>query len=368
MSRRKVLLALFCILILLGAGGFLYYKHHAAGAAAYQTEAEADNLYVRFAMEAYDSILANYWMPHEQYDLPTIFELSFEKALGKEGVGLAHPTDRASTAAAVEAALKLATSTEAAKEATLNAVSIALYNLQPVARNGLMSQTQVTALRDEVSNKNPETGEIEPTIAAKVIGKTLYVPISRMSPTTLQEFADAVNAASTTPLDSFILDVRGNVGGALDLMPALLGLWIGQDQYAFDLYRQGEKNVIRTTQGKYAPLASLEAAVLVDGETQSTAELIADGFKRYRLGTLVGTTTRGWGTVENTYPLATELDASTTYALFLVNSLTVREDNQSIEANGVVPAIDSSKAGWQASLAKAFRSSSLIAALKEVTK
>jgi hypothetical protein len=48
-----------------------------------------------------------------------------------------------------------------------------------------------------------------------------------------------------------------------------------------------------------------------------------------------------------------------------VNSLTVREDNQPIEGNGVVPDVDTTKTGWQSELSKQFFSPSLISALRQ---
>ncbi|MDE1965750.1 MAG: hypothetical protein KGI41_00710 [Patescibacteria group bacterium] len=427
-ERRRMTLAVLAALILaLVALGV--YVRYSGTAARYATPQEADP-YVRFDMEAFDSILANYWMPHDKYDLSRIFDLSAEKVTG--GTFPLATSTRAATAAMLAKAFSAATSTAAKRDFAEKTVAVVLYNLIPNGRDQLLSAREETALRQDVSNINPasnlydslglakgaslaevdaayakkeaalaassspdaaakrqelayahevlgsgytkslyDTAQIEPSVFKHILGHTLYLDFDKVSPTTLQEFARAVDSASTTPgLDSMILDMRSNVGGALDFLQNFLGLFIGDNQYAFDLYHQGDYEVQRTVQPVFPELSRYgDIAILTDGLTQSTAELTTATMKRMRLAHVVGVTTRGWGTVENTYPLATEIDPATKFTLLLVNSLTLRDDNQPIEGNGVVPDVDTSKAGWQGRLPQYFRSASLIQALAdEATK
>ena len=177
----------------------------------------------------------------------------------------------------------------------------------------------------------------------------------------------AIQEASSTPdLDSLIIDLRGNIGGALDFTLYFMALFLGPQQYAFDLFHRGDLEVQRTP-----PIAKMseldryrEIAVLIDGMTQSTAELTASVLRHEHLAYIVGTKSRGWGTVEHTYPISTSIDPGENYALLLVNNLTLRDDNQPIEQNGILPDIDISDANWQQELSRYFTSASLIAALK----
>lgn len=325
-------------------------------------------------------------------------------------------------------AIAAATSTEAKKNIALNTVIVTLYNLQPVGRNGILSTQQETALRQNVANidtskdlyqnlglekgatpeevtkayekkdselkasttpeakakreeiayvknvlTNPQSktlydnNGVEPTIFTHKIGDTLYLYISKISPTTFGEFALAIDGASTSPkLNSMILDVRGNVGGSLDFLQNFLGIFVGPNQYAFDLFHQGDYQVQRTVQPKYPLLARYkEIAIITDNMTQSTAELTAATFKRLHLAKTVGTNTRGWGTVENTYPLTTVIDPNVKYTLLLVNSITLRDDNQSIEGLGVDPDVKTTDGAWKNNLSSAFHTQSLIDALKQ---
>lgn len=431
MPSKKFFVGLLILIVIAGGG---YWAWHAkliklpgqgAAVATYKTPQEADP-YVRFDMEAFDKIEANYWNKVSDADLAQLFQLSLQKVTGGQ-VALASTT-RTGVAQMIAGVMKTATSTDAEKNIALNTVIVALYNLAPAGRDQVLSQQQETALRQEVSNVNPQkdlygdlgvqkdatpsqidaayqakvaalakstssttpaekkqvayahqvlsnqvyktfydNGGVEPTVFAHVLGHTLYLDLSQIAPTTLQQFGLAVDAASTTPgLDSMILDFRGNIGGDLAFTQNFLGLFVGQNQYAFDLYHQGDYQVQRTTLPVFDELSRYkDIAILTDNLTQSTAELTTSTFKKYHLAHSVGATTRGWGTVENTYPMDTTIDPSTKYALLLVNSITLRPDNQPIEGRGVDPDVDTSKSGWQSKLSQFFNSSSLIAALKQ---
>lgn len=422
---KKYLLYVFVIGVFVSGGVYFNkLKKPEVKPLQYKTAFESDD-YVRFDMEAYDSILKNYWAPHSQYDLPTFYKLAVEKVTGKK-YELASST-RDGVAEMLSIVMKDATTTEAKKNIALNTVIVTLYNLQPVGRNGILSKEEETNLRQNVANidtsknlyqnldlekgatpeqvtkayekkdaelkastspvakverekisyaKNVLTNTqskslydqagVEPTVFVHKMGSTLYMYMSKISPTTFGEFAMAIDAASTTPnLNSLIIDFRGNVGGSLDFLQNFLGLFIGPNQYAFDLFHQGDYQVQRTVRPKYDLLNRYkEMAILTDNMTQSTAELTASTFKRLHLAKTVGTNTRGWGTVENTYPLETVIDPKVKYTLLLVNSVTLRDDNQSIEGLGVDPDVRITNKTWKTDLSNVFYTKSLIEALK----
>lgn len=425
------MIALIVILLTTTAyGGYMYFEKTPPSEkkGVYKTK-EEDNVYVRFEMEAYDSILKNYWYKMKDEEMTQLFQLSLQKAGGLPEVPVAVTQDRAGVATMIHDVFSKLPDDEARKKLAVDTLIVATYNLQPVGRNGLLSKKQETELRQNVSNINPskdlykdigvEKGapvekveevykekvavlekvntpeakvelekisyarkvltnennkklyderQIEPTVAGKIMGSTLYLAISKISPSTLQEFGMIIENASTTKnLDSMIIDFRGNIGGSLDFLLYFLGLFIGQNQYAFDLFKQDEYQVQRTTLVKYDGLSRYkEVAIMVDQMSQSTAELTTATFKKFNLAHVVGERTRGWGTVENTYPLETIIDPNESYSLFLVNSLTLREDNLPIEGRGVEPDINIKSSTWRSDLKNVFRNQSLIRALSEV--
>lgn len=391
----------------------------------YQTPEESDP-YVRFEMEAFDSIRKNYWKKASEADLAGLFQLSLEKATGSATPLLSQ--DRAGTAAMIAKAFS-SVAPEKKKQLTIDTLIVALYNLPPVGRNQLLSQKQEKQLRQEVSNIDPnkdlyanvgasagasveevksayeetkeilaassspaakeqlaqaqyaydvltkeetkdryDTAKVEPTIFTRIVGKTLYLYISKMSPTTFDEFVSAIKEGDARAgLDSMVIDLRGNIGGSLDISPYVLGLFMGQNQYLFDLYHQDDYEVIRSPIQKMAELKRYrDIAILTDPLTQSTAELIAASLKRFNLARIVGETTRGWGTVENTFAIQTSIDESESYAMLLVHSLTLRDDAQPIEGAGVAPDVSIHDADWKSQLSAHFRSGSLIDAVRAI--
>jgi len=412
-------------IFLIALGGYYVSKIEVGQTVTFKTPEESDK-FVRFNMEAYDKISKIYWMKTTDEQLADLFKASLDKVTNSNNI-LA-TKDRQSTAKMLALAFSLATSTEVKKQLSLDITITALYNLLPLGRNGLLSDKQETAFRQNVSNIDPskdlyselglqkgasvddiniaykekatalknvttteekeklqkityshsvltnkdskvlyDEAKIEPTLSSKKIGKTLYINMSKISPTTLIEFVRAVdNASTTSELNTMIIDFRGNVGGSLDFLTNFFGFFVGKNQFVFDFFHQGEYLPQRSVQPKYPELVRFkEIAILTDNMTQSTAELTTATFKRFNFAKVVGVTTRGWGTVENTYPMETEIDPGVKYSLLLVNNITLREDGEPIEGRGVDPDVDISKSNWQNELNKQFISESLINAIKK---
>jgi len=396
--------------------------------ATYGTVAEKD-IYVRFVMEGYEKIKENYWKKVDDAVLSQHFQLSLQKASNLSTLPELKTKDRDGTASMIFSEMILATSTELKRNLARNTLMVATFNLYPIGRNSVLSEAQEKNLRNLVANIDPnkdlykdlglESGantdaiktaydkksaelksqnlpgaeaeqkkityakevltnidsknlydqkKIEPTSSNKIIDKTLYTKMDKISPTTLLEFVRTVTEASSTPyLNSMIIDLRGNLGGSLDFTTNFLGLFLGLNQYTFDLFHQDDYNVQRTVQSRFPLLQRFEEiAILTDKMTQSSAEVIASAFKRFKLGVIVGSKTRGWGTIENTFPLLTEIDPNEKYSLFLVHSLTIRDDGEPIESNGVLPNVDVSTPNWGRELEKHIRSSEFASTIKKV--
>ncbi len=426
-KRGALKLLVLVVLVGVGVAGYVAVKG-ASVAIEYKTPEEKD-VYVRFVMEGYDVIQKNYWASTTAEGLAPHFQLSLQKAQNALTMPILPTKDREGIAKMLATAFESATSSEAKKTLALNIMNVALYNLEPLGRNGLLSQTQEIAFREDVANVDPEKdlykdlglekgaseeevkvayeakveelkndpspeakaelekadyakevlanpntkdlydeAKIEPTASTNVVGKSLYIKIDRISPTTLLEFGRTVYSATTTPgLDSMIIDLRGNLGGALDFAQSFLGLFMGPNQYAFDLFHQGEYNVQRTNQQYFPELARYkEIAVLTDGMTQSTAEVTSAAFKRFKLGTVIGETTRGWGTVENTFPLETTVDPKEKYLLLLVHSITIREDGEPVEGRGIDPHVNIKDPNWKKQLSERIDSAEFIKTIEKV--
>ena len=413
----------------IGWGVWVWHGQEAKGVAV---AAPGLSAYTRFDLDVFDIVKENYWQATTDADLSVLFLQSAQKATNDQGLKLATST-RAGVADLLEQVFS-ATSTVAERTDRSRLIAqIVLYNLAPQGRSALMSSQAQKELRDTVANvpakdlyqtlgteKGASAADVQrayaaevkklgqatsseaqaqkqqlshakeiltdpidkslydqtgmqPTVFMRVVGgNTLYIDMSQVSPASFAEFVKKLQdtVGKNPKLSYMILDVRHNIGGALDFLTYFMGLFFGPNQFAFDLYHKGELKPQRTPAvAKMPELAQFkETAILADGQTQSTAELMTATFKRFHMAHVVGVKTHGWGTVENTFPIPTVLEASTTYAVYLVHSLTAREDNQPIEGMGVDPDVDVSTSGWKTKLSSVFDSPSFIQAIiKEET-
>ncbi len=421
--RYVPLLMLFAF----SGAAFAWQQTHAAPIAQYATPEEADK-YVRFDMEAYDLIEEHYVLDVPEADLSRWFLLSMQNVTGSTTLSLS--TSTRSGVAKLLSEVLAGKNDEEKKKITTDSLRFLLANIPPGNRGMLLSEGGREEFINNVNNVNPEkdlyqtlgvskgasvaavqeafqekkavlsatTSEsgkqelakatqaheiladtvrktvydetgAEPTVFSRIIGRTLYIDMRQMGTATVMEFNGTLESASSTPLDSMIIDLRGNLGGNLEIAQLLLALFLGPDQYAFDMAHQGEKEVQRTKPvGPFETLKRYEGniALLTDGQSRSTSEVLAAAFKRSRLGYVVGAKTAGWGTVEMQIPMVNTLDEGEKYWIILVSHLTLRDDQTPIQDNGVIPNVDISKTNWRSELPRYFDSASLIAALREL--
>jgi len=385
--------------------------------AEYKTQFEKDE-HVRFGMEVYDIIVGNYWQKVNEAELAELFRLSFGKGIGSDQTLIS--TDREGVARMLEEGLKMV-SQDKKKSLIIDTGIIVLQNLYPQGRSGLLSLKQETEFRDNVNNINREQNlysvigvedgasikevekayeekkialqkinseesreelksvnhafdvlkdestreiynqtKIEPSLASRTTeNNSLYLDLSNITAATFEEIDGKIkNLGENNKPIGIIIDLRNNVGGALDFVRYFFALFVGPNQYAYDLFQKGELNVWRTP-GDITKVPALQdiddIAILTDNTTQSTAELMAAVFKKFNLAQVVGATTKGWGTVENTFPVKTTLQGEE-YTVLLVHSMTLREDGEGIDSKGVTPDISVTDPNWQKKLPGAFKS------------
>jgi len=371
MAKRKKILIIFglvLIIFLLGFGGGYLYFNKRSSQTNQPENINEKSVYIKFLGEAYDKIQTNYWEKISSQELSNIFYLGTKKLIGN--IQSPAPKNKKELEKFLSAALKNKPPEEKEK-ICLNLINIVLKNLKPTGRNLLYQIKDEKNLKNRVENRNLKTGKIEPTVSSKIISPSVsYLQIKRFSPTTLDELQKAamkVDVKGGKTLNSLILDLRGNIGGSMDILPYLLGPFIGNDQYAYEFYHQGERAPFKTKTGWLNGLVRYKkVVVLIDNNTQSTAELMASVLKKYNVGVLVGKRTRGWGTVERVFPLENQISPQTHYSLFLVHSLTLGDDNQPIEERGVEPVININNSNWPEELFAYFSSPGLIKNVKEV--
>lgn len=370
-----------------------------------------------FISEIYDKIKENYWDKISDAELLDLFKLGLDKNGGN--IAVAKFENKEKLLDAAQNATKNM-SEEQKSKFTSSVVSFVLSSLNPAGRSGLYTQALEQQLKNTVSNINPEKDlykdlglpkgaseaaveqaykkmavgatpeklktityakdtltkketkadydqkQIEPTIFAKVSAPgILYLQFKKFSPTSFDEFQRAFEVyKNDSSLNSLILDLRGNVGGAIDATSYFLGLFLGKNQYAFDFYHKGEFLPFKTATDKLLSITKYkQVIILVDNQTQSSAEMMAASIKKYHIGVVVGIPTKGWGTVEKVFPLDNQISKKEKYSIFLVHSITLRDDNLPIEGRGVDPDINIKDPNWGGKLLLYFNNQSLVDAV-----
>jgi len=426
--KRLGLILLFVLIFGLGiTAGYLYFRQSRSENPIPIESKGEENIYMGFLSEVYDKIKENYWEEITDEQLDTLFKLGAEKLLGNHQK-IKIKTREELNEDLTKILKKLEENKK--KEFIVKLANIVLINLKPLGRSALYTLQDEKNLANRVQNVNPKTdlyetlgvdkntseegledayktkvveleldkseeskkelektkyayevlsdltqkqrydqAGVEPTIFTELVRPNiLHLYIKKMSPATLDEFKKATEKVDNiNGLDSLILDLRANVGGSIDILPYLLGPFIGQNQYAYDFFHQGEYTPFKTTTGWLPSLVRYKKVViLIDNQTQSSAEVMAACFKKYNVGVLVGTATKGWGTIETVINLEHQITEDEKYSMFLVHSITLRENNQPIEGNGVEPLISMNNPNWEKQLFAYFHYDELTDAVKEV--
>jgi len=384
-----------------------------------------------FNNEIFDKVKENYWEKIEDKDLANLYELAVEKVTEKDQ-SLSNQ-DKEGVLGLMDQVTSEQDTEENKNALTAQVTDIVLANLKPFGRSRLYTTKQKQDLQNTVTNSDPninlyselgvnkdtsqekveeayqkkieeisqkedspekkeqlasigrafealstkerreryDTIGAEPTVLGKYLDpKTFYIPIKKYSPTTFNEFIEVANSVDEkSQADSLILDLRGNIGGAIDILPYFLGPFIGQNQYAYEFFHQGEYKPYKTQTGWLESLLRYKkVVVLIDGETQSSGEVMASVLKKYNVGILVGTKTKGWGTVEQAFPIEHQLSENETYSAFMVHSITLRDDNQPVEGRGIDPTISIEDPDWAKQLMSYFNEQRLVDAVRKLTK
>ncbi|MEW6523192.1 MAG: S41 family peptidase [Bacillota bacterium] len=105
--------------------------------------------------------------------------------------------------------------------------------------------------------------------------------------------------------EPFILDLRGNEGGNLEVAIALAQDLTGQATVGFELRRDGTRGGLGdASPPTHAVDPGARIVVMVDGRTASAAEFLAAALQDLAGAVVVGQRTLGKGTVQQSFPLA----------------------------------------------------------------
>ena len=149
----------------------------------------------------------------------------------------------------------------------------------------------------DIIRKEYEIISVEHRVIKQNVG---YVKITEFNDNTTKQFTDAVRDLQNKEVIGIVFDLRDNPGGTLESVANMLNLLLPAGNIVSSTDKDGKTTVLYTSD----PLTvKLPMSVIMNGDTASAAELFAAALKDYRMATLVGTTSRGKGTMQKMFPL-----------------------------------------------------------------
>ncbi len=129
-------------------------------------------------------------------------------------------------------------------------------------------------------------------------GKSIgYIKVDLFALNTYNQFKDVLNKLESQNIDSLIIDVRDNSGGYLSVATSIISLFLDKNKVIYQL--QDKDNITKvysTSKGQ----KKYNIVVLTNENSASASEILAASLKESYGATLIGKTTYGKGTVQET--------------------------------------------------------------------
>lgn len=158
-----------------------------------------------------------------------------------------------------------------------------------------------------------------------------YIRLGEFSSHAADQMRRAIRDLSNQGAEGFVLDLRGNPGGLLQSSIDISRMWIE----AGDIVRTVDRNgASRETSANHTALTELPLAVLVDGNSASSSEILTGALMDNRRATIVGSQTFGKALVQSVHALENGAGLAVTIAHYYTPAGT------DISHRGITPDIE----------------------------
>jgi carboxyl-terminal processing protease len=175
-------------------------------------------------------------------------------------------------------------------------------------------------------------------------GAVAYISVSGINPPASSQFDAALATALAAGQKNVILDLRGNLGGYVDDAVKIASEFIASGTIVYQEDAGGKMTEISARGGGRATDGSVHLVVLVDGNTASSAEIVAGALQTRGRAKLVGAKTYGKGVVQEYLPLSNDFGG-----IHLTVARWLTPDQVWIQGKGLLPDVpinsDNARAG-----------------------
>jgi len=129
-----------------------------------------------------------------------------------------------------------------------------------------------------------------------------YIRLSQFNANAAKDMATALTKLEEQGAEAYVLDLRGNPGGLLDVAINLTKLWIDRGVVVYTVDRQGIEESFTVGENNHA-LTQDPLVVLVDKGSASASEILAAALHDNDRAKLLGSQTYGKGSVQSLFEL-----------------------------------------------------------------
>ncbi len=168
---------------------------------------------------------------------------------------------------------------------------------------------------------------------AEIISANIgYLKISRFGGNTHEHVRTQLNSLIDKHVQGIVLDLRDNPGGSTRAARAVVSMFTTEQHVYCERYKSGK---IKKLPRHGDHMTDLPLAILVNGQSMSSSEIVAGALQSYGRGIVIGSPTFGKGLVQKVFNLSQPLGGAirTTIAVFGT------PDEKPIHATGIVPDI-----------------------------
>lgn len=165
-----------------------------------------------------------------------------------------------------------------------------------------------------------------------------YARILQFSDPTAEELAEALDELEQQGMEAFVLDMRNNPGGLLNIAIDVIGEFVPAGELVLTTEGKpgsGEVRPYRTLAAKKRRDRNYPIAILMNHASASGAEVVAGALQDMRRAIVVGETSFGKGSVQSILPL----DGTNGKAIRLTTAKYYTPSHRTIHENGVIPNI-----------------------------
>jgi carboxyl-terminal processing protease len=193
-----------------------------------------------------------------------------------------------------------------------------------ISREDVDEPFDVTVVREQI--------EI-PIVEAEMLPENIaYVRLSQFNRNAQPHLQAALVQLLAQNPQGLVLDLRDNPGGFLDQAVAVSDLFLDDGVVLLERNRRGMDEVFRSSSGGVAE--DIPLVVLINAGSASASEIVAGAIQDRGRAVLIGETSFGKGSVQQTHTLTDGSELRVTFARWYT------PNNKSIDREGIVPDIE----------------------------